>query len=171
MSRALCLCVLGFAAAACSDARELERGEIDAIAHRHEHELDAFHRAQVEFAEHNPVPKELDLHRDGTILIHECALAGYPERGELRLQFTYVNTTGHTIDTARVTITLRDPESDTEWSQTMDLELPLGFRMTPQSSYTTHVEIPTREIEKHPGWTWRMRAEARVRVGAASRRV
>lgn len=166
MMRALCLSLVSLAAAGCSHSRELERGEIEAIAQRHDDELAAFHHEQLEFARRNPVPQQLDFPSDGTILIHECALAGYPGRAELRLQYTYVNTTGRTIDGAHVTIALRDPTRDVEWSQAMDLELPLSFRFSPGSSYTTHVELPTHDVQLQPGWTWRIRPEAFVRAAA-----
>jgi hypothetical protein len=79
------------------------------------------------------------------------------------VRYTYVNTTGRTIDAARITITLSDPETRAEWSDTTELTLPISFRLTPESSYTTYAHVSTHGIQSRPKWEWKIRADAVVR--------
>ena len=160
------LCALWLALLASSLVSCAGRGdrptELDAISADHEFDVRQFQEAQSGFARRNPVPRRIDFPGQGTVLLHECSLQGYPGHVELWLRYTYVNTTGHTIDAANVTITMRDPRTHEEWSDSEHLALPITFRMTPDSSYTTYVHLSTRGIHLDPGWQWEIRAEAVV---------
>lgn len=145
---------------ACSGDRDHHRREIAEISERHDRELARFEEAKAEFARRNPVPAQLDFPGDGTILIHECEFQGYPGREEFRLLYTYVNTTGHVIDEARITLTLPGPDPDTQESREVRLKLPLGFRFNPDSSYTTHLQVPTHGSHLRPSWEWKIRPKA-----------
>jgi hypothetical protein len=156
--------VLGLAClTGCSHDRELARNELNEISAQHEIELQEFKESQDEFLRRNPMPRKLEFAGQGTLLLHECTLEGYPGHEELWLRYTYVNTTGHTIDAARVTITLTNPETRAEWSDTTELTLPISFRLTPESSYTTYAHVPTHGVQSNPKWEWKIRAEAVVR--------
>jgi hypothetical protein len=155
----LALGLLG--AASCAGRRDHPQ-PLDEIAADHDFDLREFQEAQAEFARRNPVPRRIDVPGQGTLLVHESSLEGYPGHVELWLRYSYVNTTGHTIDAANVTITMRDPTTREEWSASEHLALPITFRMTPDSSYTTYAHLPTRGIHLHPGWQWEICAEAIV---------
>ena len=71
-----------------------------------------------------------------------------------------MNTTDASIDSVRITLTLRDPDGGADRVQRMELKLPFKFRFSPDSSYSTHFEIPTEGIHLRPGWSWQIRAEA-----------
>lgn len=147
----------------CSGDRRLQQSELAEISQHHQAELRQFETAQAEFARQNPMPKELDFPGEGMLLLHECTLEGYPGHEELWLRYTYVNTTGHVIDAARITLTLSDPATDTQWTEETNLELPLRFRLGPGSSYTTYMHVPTQGMHLSPQWQWKIRAEALIR--------
>jgi hypothetical protein len=146
--------------AGCSGDRELQHSELAEIAQHHDTDLYEFREAQAEFARDNPMPKRLEFPGEGTLLLHECTLEGYPGHEELWLRYTYVNTTGRVLDAARITLTISDPETHAEWSEDTKLILPLGFRLGPDSSYTTYVHVPTSGMNLHPHWQWKIRAQA-----------
>jgi hypothetical protein len=142
---------------ACS-ADKAQRAELDATAARHASDLARLEREQAEFRMRNPMPRQMDLGPNGTILIHDCELQGSPGRESLLVRYTWVNTTGHAVDEARVELTLRDPSGGNERSSAANLNLPLGFRFSPDSSYTAFLEIPTGDIYLQPGWQWELTA-------------
>jgi hypothetical protein len=150
------------ACASCNSSGQRERDELGEISAHHDFDLQQFQEVQAEFARRNPTPRRIDFPGQGTVLVHESSLEGYPGREELWLRYSYVNTLDHTIDAARITITLSDPETRSEWTETTHLALPISFRLTPDSSYTTYAHIPTRGIHLHPSWSWSIRAEAIV---------
>ena len=138
----------------CSHGQAARRRELSDISERHAQELSAFERAQAAFARTHPMPRRLDFPGAGTILLHECALQGRPARAELWLRYTYVNTTNRPIDAVLVTITIDDPAGEDGTGVEMPLELPLGFRFSPDSSYTTSIAVPTEGLHLDPGWSW-----------------
>jgi hypothetical protein len=148
---------------ACSRDRAHQRRELDEISDQHASEVRELDEARAEFARKNPMPKKLEFPGQGTLLLHECTLEGYPGHVELWLRYTYVNTTGHTIDAARITLTLSDPARGEQWTDETELALPMLFRLGPESSYTTYTHVPTRGMHLDPGWKWEIRAEAVVR--------
>ena len=148
------------ACASCNTSGQQERDELGQISAHHDSDLRQFQDAQAEFARQNPMPRRIDFQGQGTVLVHECSLEGYPGREELWLRYTYVNTLDHTIDAARITITLIDPETHAEWSETTHLALPISFRLTPGSSYTNYAHLPTHGIHLKPKWQWKIQAEA-----------
>lgn len=145
----------------CDADAAIRRRELNEISTHHARELAAFQDAQAVFARDNPAPRRLDFADDGTILIHENALDGPPARAEVWLRYTWVNTTDHPIDEARVAITLHDPSGVVaDRGVEMPLKLPLMFRFTPDSSYTTSIGIPTEGLHLQPGWSWDIRPRA-----------
>jgi hypothetical protein len=148
----------------CSEDQALRHHELAEISERHAQELSSFQQAQAAFASDNPMPRQLDFGSQGTILLHEAALDGPPARAELWLRYTWVNTTDHLINEVLVTITIHDPTAGGEdHGMDMPLRLPLKFRFSPDSSYTTSIQVPTEGLHLHPGWSWDIRPKA---VGA-----
>jgi hypothetical protein len=155
--------------ASCSEDQALRRREVDEISAHHEQDLGEFHEAQAEFTRANPVPRQIDFGQDGTILIHACALDAPPEHAQLWLRYTYVNTTDHPIDEVMVTIRLNDPAGAAVKSVDMPLSLPLKFRFSPDSSYTTSIGIPTDGLHLQHDWSFDIRPRA-VRSGLGASR-
>lgn len=149
-------------ALACSHDRQARRAELAEISARHQSEVAAFQEARAGFAQRNPVPREQAFADDGAILVHECELRGWPGREQFWLKFTWMNTTGRTVDAARISIELRDRASGVELSEEMELSLPLLYRMGPDSSYTTNVLIPLRGMASPPELEWTIRPRAVV---------
>ena len=141
--RALGAAALLVAACAATDG---ERDELAAIDARHAEHLERFERLQASFARANPVPREIDLGPRGTILVHEALLQGYPGREELRLVYTWVNTTARPVERVDVAVALRDPERGLAASERQSLALPFGVRFSADSSYTTFVHVPAADL-------------------------
>jgi hypothetical protein len=153
----------------CSQDQALRRSELAKISSDHEQELAAFHQAQADFTHSNPVPRQLDFGADGTILLHACALDAPPERAQLWLRYTWVNTTDHPIDRVVVTIALKDPTGAEAKAVEMPLELPFRFRFGPDSSYTTSIDLSTDGVHLQHGWSFDIRPAA-VRTGLGASR-
>ncbi len=149
-----------FLVSACSEDQAVRRRELTEISATHTHDLSAFQQAQSAFAQSNPVPRQLDFGQDGTILIHDCALDGPLEHEQLWMRYTWVNTTNHAIDKVLVTIRLVDPDGALVKQVDMPLELPLKFRFSPDSSYTTSVGLATDGAHSRAGWSWDIRPHA-----------
>lgn len=147
-------------AAGCASDESARRAVLDAMAADHQRYLDDFHRAQADVVARYPVPQRLEFPGHGMILLDECSLEGRPGKEYLRLHFTWVNTARRRVDTARVTLTLVDPETETAWSEVLDLKLPYGLGLNPNSSYTTWFEMPTRGLHLRGGWEWELSVEA-----------
>jgi hypothetical protein len=152
-ARRACALAFLFAACATSGERNLEVGE---IAAQHEHERELFQRAQAEFASRQRLPRTLDFGRDGSITLLECELQGRPEHEELRVLFTFVNTTERSLQGARVTVTLGDPGSAAEYEQELRLTLPIPTRFEPECTYTTAMYVPLRGLHLKPNWSWKI---------------
>ena len=146
----------------CAQDEAARRRELTEISDRHAHDLAALQTAQASFERANPAPRQLGFGQDGTILIHEDALDGPLEHEQLWLRYTWVNTTAHTIDKVMITIRLLDPSGAEVEHVEMPLELPLKFRFSPDSSYTTSIGLPTGGLHLQPGWSWDIRPRAAV---------
>jgi hypothetical protein len=150
-----CALLAPFGLLSCTQDMAVRRQELAEISEHHAQELSAFQQAQAAFTRANPTPRRIDFPGQGTILIHENALDGPPARAEVWLRYTWVNTTDHPIDEVVVTIMVHDPTTDgLDHGQDMHLRLPLMFRFTPDSSYTTSIGVPTEGLHLHPGWSW-----------------
>lgn len=136
--------------------KKLALAEIDA---RHANERAVLESAQAQFTRRWKVPMELEFPGAGTVQIHECSLQGYEEHVELRLQYTYVNSTGRPIDGVRIAIDLVDPASGGVRTEETRLVFPPLIPFVPESSFTTAANIPTRGLHLREGWEWRMRVE------------
>ena len=136
------------------------RADLDRMAEQHERYAQELRDIQAELALETPTPDERDFGEDGTILLWECFLGGRPGREYLRIHYTFLNTTEHTFEAANVTLTLYHAESGAEWSEVQRLTIPYKYAFTPNSSYTTSLEIPTRGIHRRPGWQWELGLEA-----------
>jgi hypothetical protein len=153
------LLVLAACAAGPSD-KKLELAEIEA---RHQAEKAGLEQAQDAFRRRWKAPFDLEFPGEGTIEIGECALQGYEDHVELRLLYTYVNTTGRPIDGVRIVFELVDPESGQVRAEETLLRFPPLIPFLPDSSFTTAVNIPTRGLHLRPGWEWRIRPQVRIR--------
>ena len=130
------------------------------MAEQHDRYVLELRQIQAELARESPMPDERDFGEDGTILLWECTLGGRPGREYLRIHYTFLNTTDHTFEAALVTLTLRHAESGAEWSEVQKLSIPFVYAFTPNSSYTTSLEIPTQGIHRRPGWQWELELDA-----------
>lgn len=146
--------VLLLLSAGCVDQAARNRQEVARIAAEHERYMQEFGLARAEFERENPMPVKLDLGERGTLLIQDAGLEGRPGTEHLWVRFSYVNTTGAPLDSASVTLTLYDRESETEWSETMDLKLSFGLNFGVDSSYTDSFRTPTRGIYRRSDWDW-----------------
>ena len=152
------LLALGSLSACATD--NSEREILDRMAAEHALCLAQYEQARLELQAATSLPQEWNFGPQGTILVREVDLVGRPGDEILKVSYTYVNTTGRPVKTARVTLTFRDPETETEWSQEMDLSLPYRFKFTRDSSYSTWFEIPTNGAHTHEGWEWSLSVEA-----------
>jgi hypothetical protein len=159
----LCICVGLLTTPGCSRDRDLERHELEEISAHHDLDVRTFQEARAEFARKNPVPRRIELPGQGTIVLFECTLEGYPGREELWVRYMYVNTTGHSIDAARITIRASDPETRAEWTDSTELVNPMLFRLGPDSTFTTYAHLPLRGMQLHPKWEWSISAQGVVR--------
>ena len=150
------------ALAACSADRDGRKRELDEIAANHATELAQFEAAQAAFTHSNPMPLRIDFPGQGTIIVDECSLEGFPEHEQLLVRFTYVNTTDHALDEAHVALRLGDHDSGQKSTHDIVLKLPLALGFTRDSSYTMTVHEPTHGIHLHPHWEWSISARAVV---------
>jgi hypothetical protein len=154
----------------CASERDIRRREVAEISQLHAQELARFQEAQAAFARANPMPAQRDYPGHGTILLHEASLGGRPDRAELWLRYTYVNTTDHPIDEVLVAIAIHDPSDPArDHAEEMRLQLPLKFRFSPDSSYTTSLGIPTHGAHASKGWSWDIRPTAATSGAGPSR--
>jgi hypothetical protein len=165
MRRQLIPLALAAIVCACSHDEELRRSELDEIVQRHEDEVAHFRQVQAEFRRATTVPQQLDLKPDGSVTVEQCDLRGGPGREEFWCKYTWLNTTGHGVDEARITLTLRDPSSGWEKSEVMELKRPLSFPFGPDSSYTTHILVPLRGV-RLSALEWKLGAQAVVNEAA-----
>jgi len=149
----------------CSQDRELRRRrELHEIAAHHQSQLAEFEQARAELSGRSQVPQELSFQQSGTIFVEECELRGYPQHEEFWLKYTWVNNTDQPIDRALVTITLRDRDRDAEHVEEMELRLPFSASFGRDSSYTTYLALPIREVELGPNLDWKIQVQALIRA-------
>lgn len=145
----------------CQDtAQQLRHEEVQRIAAAHERYLKELEVARADFQRENPMPLKLDYGTSGTLLLHECSIAGLPGSEKLRLKFTFLNVTGLTIPSTKVVLTLIDKENDLEWSEIMELELPFGLAMGHNSSYSSFFEMPMNGLHRRSDWDWRVELDS-----------
>lgn len=130
--------------------------EVGEIAAQHDHERELFQRAQAEFAARQELPRTLDFGPDGSLTLLDCELQGRPEHEELRVLFTFVNTTQHDLAGARVTLTLGQPDSGASYVQELRLTLPIPTHFQPDCTYTTSMYVPLRGLHLEPNWSWKI---------------
>ena len=135
-------------------ARHRER--IDAIAARHDAELEAFELEKAAFARRTPIPQERDVPGMGKLVVRECRLLGWPGKVYLRVQFTYVNTTGATVDTPRVTLSVESPDGVDFSRSSIDLVVPFATELTKNSTYSSWLDVDTEGIHRLDDWVWRL---------------
>jgi hypothetical protein len=150
------------AVASCASSDKQRHDEIYAIASVHKSELSRFELAESEFARRHPMPRRLELHGHGTLIVHECVLQGYPEREELWVKYTWVNSTGHEVGPVHVTIAARDPASQNSRSEEVVLDPILRAQFGPDCTYTTFLRLPLAgmQIGTDLEWTIDARAES-----------
>jgi hypothetical protein len=159
---ALALVAAGALLAAGCESANLERHrEMEEISARHEAELEHFEQQRTSFARRNPCPQRLEFPGQGTVLVHECTLRGMPGREQFWIKYTYLNSTGHVIEGARIVLKLRD-SAGTERTESSDARLPLGLRLGPDSSWTTFTQIDLEGLSKLAELQWSVDVRAEV---------
>lgn len=157
--------VLPMMLAACASEPSDAKLELQAIDERHAAEKSELAAAQSAFDHRWKAPFTLEFPGEGTIEVGECALQGYEEKVDLRLLYTYVNTTGRPIRGVRIEIELVDPRTHAVLEQDSTLSFPPMLPFVPESSYTTAVNIPTHGLHRLPGWEWRIRPHVLSKLG------
>jgi len=133
-----------------------DRAELRSFADQHALELREFHLIQDDLVARTPMPMTLELGEAGTVLLHELYLIGRPEKAFLRADFTYLNSTGVPLGSAKVSLVIRDPRSGVEVAEARELDLPVGFALQPGSCYSSWIEAPTHGLHARAGWEWRI---------------
>ena len=159
------LALLPLLLTACAAEGPDPKQELQAIDARHSSEKAALEKAQSDFAKRWTAPFTLEFGDQGTIEVGECVLQGYDPHVELRLLYTYVNTTGHPIRGVRIVIELVDPETHAVMAQDAQLTFPPMYPFAPESSYTTTANVPTRGVHLRPGWEWRIQPHVLTKLG------
>lgn len=150
----LCFFVLLLGLLACTSEEAERRDEVSRIAEAHARLMEANRLAEEDFARRNPVPERRDFGPEGTLILHELELGGAPGREGLHVRYTWMNTTGRTVEAALLRLTLRDPATGVEWSEDRVLRLPLALTFSPDSSYTDELRVLTGGMHRHAGWEW-----------------
>jgi hypothetical protein len=148
------------ASTACLSGEPSEREVLEQMAAKHEVELRAFHSARGELADKYPMPQSLDFGQGGTVVLNDCSLGGRLGQEILRVRYTFVNSTNHPIREALLTLVVRDPATGAEEGEEMRLKFPYALTLTPDSTYTTWFEVPTKGLHLRPGWEWEVELEA-----------
>ena len=146
---------LALLCAACNSQPE-QHFDLAEVRAQYERDQDAFHRAQADVEQRYPVPMRLEFDDAGAIFVDQVALVGHPGKARLRVHFTWLNTGEVAYPVVDVRLTLRDAETETEWSDTLEMRLPYKHELTPDSSYTSWFETPTHGVHLREGWTWRL---------------
>ena len=120
----------------------------------HRAELAAFERAQAAFPRVIDVPSERVYDGLGMLILTDRQLIGRPGKAFVRVEFTYVNTTGRSLDGVHATLYIDDPETGESWGETLLMRVPYRYSLTKDSTYTSWLDTPTRGVETKPGWSW-----------------
>lgn len=139
---------------ACASEEQLRREEVARIAEEHARAVDENQRAIEEFARSNPVPQQREYGPNGTLILHQLELDGPPGREGLRVEYTWVNTTGEVVDAVLLRFGLRTGPGAPDSTEERVLRLPLGLRLAPDSSYTSHLRLLTGGAHRSPSWQW-----------------
>jgi len=143
--------------AAC--ARDEGRATADLLARydaQHQDELEAFAAEQRAFPRRWPVPTERVFDGLGTLVVSERELLGRPGKAFVRVRFTYVNTSGVRHRSVAATLYVDDPESGESWGESLRMQMPYKYALTPDSTYTAWIDTPTHGVEGKPGWRWEL---------------
>ena len=130
--------------------------DLEEATARWERDVANFERAQAWVERTWPVPQRLDFDEGGSVFIDRIALVGRAGKANLRLHFTWVNTAGKSYPVVDVKLTLRDLESDHEWSDSLEMRLPFKHQLTPNSSYTSWFDTPTHGLYLKENWEWEL---------------
>lgn len=147
------LVLLGLVACASND-RAAERALLARYDEVHRAEVAAFERAQAAFPTGFSMPAERTYEGLGTLIVSDCRLIGRPGKAFVRAEFTYVNTTGRRLDGVHATLYVDDPDSGESWGETLLMRVPYRYALTPDSTYTSWLDTPTKGVETKPGWSW-----------------
>ena len=130
-----------------------------AYAARHDAEFVALELQKAYLKERTPLPQRLEFPGVGSLVLHRFELGGRPGRGIINTRFTFENTTGHWIQSPRVTITVLDPATGEFSSQWLDLISPINRGLAPGYTYTTWLDVETEGIHLREGWERRINVE------------
>lgn len=144
---------------ACRAPRDADHEEVERLAAAHEAYLEAWHAEQLRFQRENMTPFQTDHGAAGTMIVQEAELVGRPGSEKLRVRFSFVNTSGVTMESATASLVVIDPIEEIEWGEVMTMRLPLGFDFAHGSSYSSFFDIPLRGVWRKPGWGWRLDLE------------
>jgi len=155
LTRAL-LVVAGCLVCACQNTARERQEEVRRIAEAHDRYVRELEVIRADFQAQNPMPLRIEFGTGGTLILHECGIAGLPGSEKLRVRFSFLNLTGLPIERSEVVLTLIDNQNELEWSEIMDLELPFGLSLGHNSSYTSFFEMPLEGLHRRGDWDWRI---------------
>lgn len=139
------------------DAENLRAAE--AIDARYRSERRAFEAEQNRLRRSPEREQVVDLGATGMLHIRDVELIGWPSAAYLRVEYTYLNTTGAERSAPNVRLVLEDPTTgEDSWVEEQGV-LPLGFRLGVDSTYSSWIEAPTHGLQEREGWTWRLEIE------------
>lgn len=147
---------------ACAANRDQERMEVAEVGRIHDRQQAEFVAGQDQFRDRYPMPVRREVAGVGTLVVHEAALGGRLGQETLHLLFTWVNSTGRTTNGALVRVVIRDGQGRVEREQRVELRSLLGVGFTPDSTYTSFVDMPTEGVHLQRGWDWRIEIEPLV---------
>jgi hypothetical protein len=132
------------------------------LAAEHRSEPEAFQAEQAAFASRTSLPETREFPGLGTLNVNQAALVGRPGKAFVRVRFTFVNTSAIGFEGPRVSLRVRDPSSGESWSESLEMQAPVGIHPNKESSYSAALKTPTRGVEFEAGWGWEIVLEARA---------
>jgi hypothetical protein len=157
----LLLTVLTFAACAAPHRLPEPPSEAELLAENTTYRR-RFQGLQREMEWRNDGVRRLDYGEDGTVLLRRWELQGLRGKEYLQVWFTYENTTPYELRSARVVVTIKDPDGKVVSTRWMEMDTP-GFGFVPGDTYTATLRVPTHDAHWTPGWTWSIGCIARAR--------
>lgn len=143
-------------------AAEENREEVRRIVAAHEKYMLEFKLAQEKFRAENPMPQRLDFAEHGTLVLRECVIVGRPGSELMRLDYTFLNETGHRLKRAQATLILVNEDAQMEHSQVHEIALPFGLSFSNDSTYSSYFDMPLEDVHRAFRWSWRVELESEI---------
>ena len=142
--------------AGCSTPPSVDAERLAAHDALHRAELAAFQSEQRAFPARTPIPQRTEDPELGTLILTDRELLGRPGHAFVRVRFTYVNTSGVRHESVRAALYVYDPETGKGWGESLEMRLPYRYSLTPDSTYTSWLDVPTTGAELEEGWSWEL---------------